>query len=61
MATTAQFLIDYHRELTEGGLPPSLVEDIVKDAAQTIVLNEGLRVRPHPRGDNSPAQDTPST
>ncbi|MFD7319241.1 hypothetical protein [Streptomyces sp. NPDC059883] len=46
MATTSQKLLAYHRELTAGGLCPDLVNDLVKDAAQTIVMNDGLAVAP---------------
>jgi hypothetical protein len=44
--TTAQKLIAYRKELIQGGLDPDVVRDIVKDAAQTLVINEGLKVAP---------------
>ncbi|MFF1417460.1 hypothetical protein [Streptomyces sp. NPDC058280] len=46
MASTAEQLIAYRRELTNGGLEHELANDLVKDAAQTIVMNEGLKTSP---------------
>jgi hypothetical protein len=50
MATTAQKLIAFRAELQAAGLRPDLIDDLVKDASQTLVMNEGLRV---PRSDDS--------
>lgn len=44
MVTTAQQLIAYRNELIDGGLHPSYADEIIKDAAQTLVMNHGLRV-----------------
>ncbi|MFE9937379.1 hypothetical protein [Streptomyces hirsutus] len=44
MASTAQQLIAYRRELIAGGIDHDLANDLVKDAAQAMVLNEGLRI-----------------
>ncbi|WP_326677682.1 hypothetical protein [Streptomyces sp. NBC_01237] len=44
MTTTAQKVIAYRRELLEGGLAPELVDDLVKDAASTLVMSGGLVV-----------------
>ncbi|MFJ2182972.1 hypothetical protein ACIOJG_20360 [Streptomyces anulatus] len=44
MASTAQQLIAYHRELVGGGLDHETIQALVKDAAQTIVMNDGLVV-----------------
>ncbi|MFJ3826225.1 hypothetical protein [Streptomyces nodosus] len=44
MASTAQRLIAYRRELREAAFDNDLVNDMVKDAAQTLVMNEGLLV-----------------
>ncbi|MFF2525910.1 hypothetical protein [Streptomyces liangshanensis] len=46
MATTAQQLIMFRRELTSGGLDHELVNDLVRDASQTLVVNEGLKTAP---------------
>lgn len=46
MATTAQKLIAYRLELRDAGLDHDLVNDLVKDAAQTLVMNEGLLTKP---------------
>lgn len=43
--TTAQKLIAFRSELQGAGLDPELVDHLVKDASQTLVMNEGLRVR----------------
>ncbi|WP_333746146.1 hypothetical protein [Streptomyces sp. IBSBF 2950] len=62
MATTAETLIAYRRELHAGGLDHDVINDLVKDAAQTMVLNEGLRVKqPEPQGDTTQCQDAPTT
>lgn len=45
MPSTAQQLIAYHRELVDGGLDHETIQALVKDAAQTIVMNDGLKVR----------------
>ncbi|WP_405549712.1 hypothetical protein [Streptomyces microflavus] len=56
MSTTAQKVIAYRKELLEGGLSPELVDDLVKDAASTLVINHGLAVgrvestQPHSSG-----------
>lgn len=42
MASTAQQLIAFRRELVEGGLDHDLINELVKDASQTIVMNGGL-------------------
>ncbi|MFD3654346.1 hypothetical protein [Streptomyces sp. NPDC058620] len=42
--TTAQKLIAYRAELIAGGVHPDLIDDLTKDAAQTMVMNEGLKV-----------------
>lgn len=53
--TTAQQLLAYHRELKSSGLDPELVRDLIKDAAQTIVMNEGLKVATAPsQGTSTP-------
>lgn len=44
MATTAQQLIQYRRELAEGKLRPDLVDDLIRDAAHTMVEANGLTV-----------------
>ncbi|WP_424918881.1 hypothetical protein [Streptomyces sp. wa1064] len=44
MTTTAQKVIAYRKELLDGGLSPELVDDLVKDAASTLVMNGGLVV-----------------
>jgi hypothetical protein len=46
--TTAQQLIAYRRELRAGGLDADLANDLVRDAAQTIVLHHGLQTAPDP-------------
>ncbi|WP_274031478.1 hypothetical protein [Streptomyces sp. MMBL 11-1] len=45
MSTTAQKVIAFRQELLEGGLPHDLVDDLVKDATSTLVMNAGLDVR----------------
>ncbi|MFD9107156.1 hypothetical protein [Streptomyces bottropensis] len=47
MATTAHRLIAYRLELREAGLDHDLVNDMVRDAAKTLVMNEGLLTKPH--------------
>ncbi|MFC9247762.1 hypothetical protein ACFT7S_28250 [Streptomyces sp. NPDC057136] len=42
--TTAQKLIAYRAELTAGGLHPGLIDDLIRDAAQTTIMSEGLKV-----------------
>ncbi|MFD8937313.1 hypothetical protein ACFV0R_19025 [Streptomyces sp. NPDC059578] len=42
--TTAQLLTAYRRELVAGSFERGVIDDLVRDAAQTIVMNEGLRV-----------------
>ncbi|MCR8947218.1 hypothetical protein NW249_34595 [Streptomyces sp. OUCMDZ-4982] len=54
MASTAQILMAYRAELKGGGLPADLVDDLVRDAASTIIMNGGLKVR-HP----NPTPSTP--
>lgn len=49
--TTAQTLSAYRRELLDGGMNPEVVDDLVKDAAQTMVMNQGLRVLPASTGE----------
>lgn len=44
MPSTAQLLTTYRQELTHAGLHADLVNDLVKDAAHAIVVNEGLSV-----------------
>lgn len=44
MATTAQRLLAYRKELRDGGLDTDLVNDLVKDAAHEMLTVEGLRV-----------------
>ncbi|MDX3634325.1 hypothetical protein PV728_29490 [Streptomyces europaeiscabiei] len=46
--TTAQALIEYRAELRAGGIDHDLANDLVRDAAQTIVLNDGLCTKPLP-------------
>lgn len=43
MITTAQKLIAYREELHAGGLSPDLIDDLVRDAAETLVRNIGLQ------------------
>lgn len=57
MATTAQLLIAYHRELKTGGLPDDLVNDMVRDAANTIVVAEGLEVATESLSSDSPTPE----
>ncbi|MFW3473644.1 hypothetical protein ACN24M_20475 [Streptomyces microflavus] len=42
MQSTAQKVIAYYTELKRSDLPIEVVQDIVKDAAQTLVMNGGL-------------------
>lgn len=44
MATTAQKLIAFRNELISGGMNPELVADVVRDAAQNLVMHHGLVV-----------------
>ncbi|MFE3485100.1 hypothetical protein [Streptomyces griseus] len=46
MHSTADKLIAYYTELRASNLPIEVVEDIVKDAAQTLVMHHGLDVHP---------------
>lgn len=46
--TTAQLLIEYRAELRAAGLDWELVDDLVRDAAQTIVMHCGLQTKPLP-------------
>jgi hypothetical protein len=46
--TTAQQLVAYRAELRAGGLDSELANDLVRDAAQTIVLQHGLQTAPIP-------------
>lgn len=47
--TTAQKLIAYRKELKAAGMDDELINDLVRDAGQTLVLHQGLDV----------TQDTP--
>jgi hypothetical protein len=47
-STTAQQLIEYRAELRAGGLDWELIDDLVRDAAQTIVMHGGLQTKPLP-------------
>ncbi|WP_086746206.1 hypothetical protein [Streptomyces scabiei] len=60
MPTTAEMLIAYRRELYAGGIEPDLVNDLVKDAAQTMVMNQGLRVKEPEHQSDSTSSDVPS-
>ncbi|MFC7842508.1 hypothetical protein [Streptomyces sp. NPDC057382] len=53
MATTAQKLIAFREELQAARFRPDLIDELVKDASQTLVMNEGLHV---PRSEQ-PAAD----
>ncbi|EYT83992.1 hypothetical protein CF54_04060 [Streptomyces sp. Tu 6176] len=44
MATTAQQLVAFHKELKAAGLDHDLVRDMVRDASQTLVMSVGLTV-----------------
>ncbi|MFH9215460.1 hypothetical protein [Streptomyces globisporus] len=46
MQSTADKVIAYYTELKRSSLPIEVVEDIVKDAAQTLVMHHGLDVHP---------------
>ncbi|MFJ9427587.1 hypothetical protein [Streptomyces sp. NPDC101249] len=56
--STAQVLIAYRAELLAAGFNPEFVCDLVKDAAQTLVTNDGLhvtRTTPNtPQGETTP-------
>jgi hypothetical protein len=55
MATTAQKVIAFKRELDAAGITPDLVADLVRDACQTLVMHHGLIVSTPPGvGDTSP-------
>ncbi|WP_406420891.1 hypothetical protein [Streptomyces sp. NBC_00842] len=43
MITTAQKLLAYREELRAGGMSPDLIDDLVRDAAQTLVMHNGLQ------------------
>ncbi|MEU9199005.1 hypothetical protein [Streptomyces sp. NPDC048332] len=43
MASTAQQLITFRRELVQAGLDHDLINDLLRDASQTIVMNDGLK------------------
>ncbi|MDW4900651.1 hypothetical protein RB625_19770 [Streptomyces californicus] len=51
MPSTADKVIAYYTELQRSILPTEVVEDIVKDAAQTLVVNNGLTTRRPPTHD----------
>ncbi|MGW0566084.1 hypothetical protein [Streptomyces tauricus] len=55
MATTAQQLIEYRAELRAGGIDPDLITDLVRDAAQTIVMHCGLQTKPLPSSTIEPS------
>lgn len=46
--TTAQQLIEYRAELRAGGISEELTDDLIRDAAQTIVMHCGLQTKPLP-------------
>jgi hypothetical protein len=46
--TTAQQLIEYRAELRAGGIDHELANDLVRDAAQTIVMSDGLQTKALP-------------
>ncbi|MER7967772.1 hypothetical protein ABTX35_01945 [Streptomyces sp. NPDC096080] len=56
--STAQVLIAYRAELLAGGFHPEFVCDLVKDAAQTLLKDEGLHVTrttpDTPQGETTP-------
>jgi hypothetical protein len=45
MATTAAVLNAYRKELLDGGMPPDVVDNLVRDAAHLDVESRGLRVQ----------------
>lgn len=58
MPSTAQLLIAYRQELKAGGLHDELVNDLVKDAASTLVTHEGLEVMATSLETEKPPQGT---
>ncbi|MDX3199943.1 hypothetical protein [Streptomyces scabiei] len=44
--TTAQALIEFRSELRAAGLDWELIDDLVRDAARTIVAKDGLCTKP---------------
>lgn len=58
MATTAQLLIAYRQELKAGGIHDELANDLVRDAASTLVTSEGLEVQVTSLDTDAPPQDT---
>lgn len=42
--TTAASLIAYRHELLDGGMPPGIVDDLVRDAARLDIESRGLRI-----------------
>ncbi|MFE4691252.1 hypothetical protein ACFRH6_14480 [Streptomyces sp. NPDC056749] len=53
MQSTADKVSAYYKELQKTGMPLDVIEDIVKDAAQTLVMHHGLDV--HPTETTTPA------
>ncbi|MGW1219478.1 hypothetical protein ACWD6O_34410 [Streptomyces californicus] len=48
MATTAELLLAYRKELAQGGMRPDTIDELTKAAAQQLIANDGLRVRVEP-------------